>query len=78
VGLTDGNRALAGAKRKGAEAHQAEMPITACPYADKRNNYRNGNTFSRAFQNAWREGWLEQQASIDGARDYWAKRKAKR
>jgi hypothetical protein len=51
------NKAFQAAFRNGARARSEGRPRTACPYPDIRNDYRNGNTFSRAFRNAWHEGW---------------------
>ena len=60
------NKAFESAKQKGRDARRAGLPISACPYEDKRNNYRNGNTFSRAFMNAWIEGWRERGTAKTG------------
>ena len=51
------NRALAGAFRKGMAAHQNGQSITDCPYGDHRKP--DGRlSWSRSFQNAWRDGWF--------------------
>ena len=50
------NPALRGAYRKGYEAAQAGLSVTACPYQDKRK-WDGRLTWSRAFQSAWRDGW---------------------
>jgi hypothetical protein len=42
--------------KKGRDAALAGKPRSA-PYADKRNSYHNGNTFSRAFIRYWLEGY---------------------
>jgi len=50
------NKALVGAFRKGALAHQAGQPIEACPYSDKRKP--DGRlSWSRAFRSMWLDGW---------------------
>jgi ribosome modulation factor len=50
------NRALRGAFLKGAAAHLAGENLGACPYDDKRKP--SGRlSWSRAFRNAWRDGW---------------------
>jgi len=51
------NKAFQAAFRKGARARLEGRPRAACPYRDIRNHYRRGNTFSRAFRNAWHDGW---------------------
>lgn len=48
--------ALDGAYRKGIHARLNDEPITACPYEDKRK-WNGKLSWSRAFQNAWRDGW---------------------
>jgi len=53
-----GNRALEGAKRKGAMACKTGFNRRSCPYEDHRT-YRGAVTFSRAFIKAWLEGWDE-------------------
>lgn len=52
------NRALRGAYRKGLTAGLAGDPVAACPYKDKRK-WDGRLTWSRAFETAWRDGWLE-------------------
>jgi hypothetical protein len=47
---------LDSAYRKGLAARIADEPLTACPYKDKRK-WDGKLTWSRAFQNAWRDGW---------------------
>ena len=42
----------------GQRARQDGEPKSACPYPDKRTA-RGSVTFSRAFRNAWFEGWRE-------------------
>lgn len=60
------SRALWAARMKGLDAALAGEPITACPYEDKRKP--DGRlTFSRAFRNAWRDGWLEATANRESA-----------
>ncbi|WP_369805313.1 Rmf/CrpP family protein [Acidithiobacillus ferriphilus] len=55
---------MAGAFKKGADAHQNGQSITDCPYKDKRKE--DGRlTFSRAFVRAWHDGW--QWAAQQGA-----------
>lgn len=50
------NPALLGAFKKGAKACDAGLPITDCPYIDKRK--ADGRlSWSRAFIAAWRDGW---------------------
>jgi len=51
------NKAFLSAYHKGAAARLAGLPSSACPYEDIRNNYRRGNTFSRAFRHYWQYGW---------------------
>jgi hypothetical protein len=46
-----------GAYRKGQEARLRGEPLSACPYTDKRETYKNSVTYSRSFVRAWREGW---------------------
>lgn len=53
------NKVFEAAKQKGRDARCAGRPMSACPYEDKRNNYRNGTTFSRAFLRSWEDGWRE-------------------
>lgn len=41
----------------GARARANGLPLSACPYRD----YRKADgriTFSRAYRNAWRDGWM--------------------
>jgi len=50
------NRALRGAFLKGAAAFLSGELIGECPYQDKRKP--SGRlSWSRSFQNAWRDGW---------------------
>ena len=50
------NRAMRGAYLKGLHARLNDQPITDCPYRDIRKP--SGKlSWSRAFQNAWRDGW---------------------
>ena len=51
--------ALEGAERKGREAFLTGKPRSACPYKDKRQDYRNIVTWSRAFITAWHDGYDE-------------------
>jgi ribosome modulation factor len=56
------NRAIEGARGKGETARLRGWSRGACPYKDIRNrDRRNGRlnhvTFSRAFIQAWRNGW---------------------
>jgi hypothetical protein len=47
---------MRGAYKKGAMAAQEGLPLTACPYLDKRKP--DGRlSWSRAFRTAWRDGW---------------------
>ncbi|WP_367171471.1 Rmf/CrpP family protein [uncultured Thiobacillus sp.] len=46
---------LEGARRKGAEAAHAGLPVSACPYRDKRT-LSGRLSWSRSFRNAWLEG----------------------
>ncbi len=55
-GFEKWNRAWRGAYRKGYEASQAGLPVSACPYEDKRK-WDGRLTWSRAFQAAWCDGW---------------------
>lgn len=50
--------ALDGAYLKGLAAAVNDEPLNACPYKDKRK--ADGKlSWSRAFRNAWRDGWQE-------------------
>jgi hypothetical protein len=50
------NKAIRGAFRKGAIAHRAGLPQSACPYGDKRKP--DGRlSWSRSFISAWQDGW---------------------
>lgn len=50
------SRPLWSAWLKGLDAGLAGLPADSCPYKDKRKS--DGRlTFSRAFRNAWRDGW---------------------
>lgn len=51
------NRALEGAYYKGIYAALAGEPQSSCPYLDKRKP-SGLLSWSRAFQNAWRDGWV--------------------
>ncbi|WP_363928370.1 Rmf/CrpP family protein [Thiobacillus sp.] len=46
---------LEGARRKGADAANAGLPASACPYRDKRT-LSGRLSWSRAFRNAWLQG----------------------
>jgi ribosome modulation factor len=46
---------IEGARKKGAEAAKAGLPVTACPYEDRRTS-KGRQTWARAFRNAWLEG----------------------
>lgn len=60
------NPAMRGAFLKGAAAHMGGEDIGACPYADKRKP--SGRlSWSRAFQNAWRDGWEYARADREDA-----------
>ena len=50
------NRAMRGAFLKGAAASLENLPISDCPYDDKRK-LSGSLTWSRAFISAWRDGW---------------------
>jgi len=51
------NRAWQGAFKKGVKAHQGGLPLSACPYKDKRKP--DGRlSWSRAFIAVWRDGWM--------------------
>lgn len=71
--------ALDGAYLKGVHARLAGEPLNACPYEDKRKP--NGRlSWSRAFRNAWRDGWEyaehdRAQALITAAHEKHAKRR---
>jgi len=57
---------LDGAYRKGLAANISGDPITSCPYEDKRKP--SGKlSWSRAFQNAWRDGWQHAQHNREDA-----------
>jgi len=56
-----GNRAFAGAYRKGREAYIAGVLVDECPYSDHRK-ISGKLTWSRAFRTAWRDGWQDAQA----------------
>jgi hypothetical protein len=50
------NKAMLGAFKKGLVAHQDGLPLTACPYGDRRKS--DGRlSWSRSFIAAWRDGW---------------------
>jgi len=56
---------MRGAYQKGRNAFADGVPITACPYNDKRKD--DGRlTWSRAFRSAWVDGWREAQQERDG------------
>lgn len=56
MNLNGVNRALKGAIRKGIMAGLLGEPLSSCPYADKRKP--SGKlSWSRSFQNGWRDGW---------------------
>jgi hypothetical protein len=60
---------MAGAFKKGMAAHQNGQSIMDCPYKDHRKP--SGKlSWSRAFQNAWRDGWnwAAQQGAATGGR----------
>lgn len=58
------NRALLGAIRKGIAAREAGLPETACPYTDKRKT--SGRlSWSRAFRNAWHDGYTGRLTRLD-------------
>ena len=63
------NKAILAAMRKGRHARIEGKP-RVCPYPDKTTDYRNSVTFSRAFRNAWFEGY-------DKAFDDWTAMKAR-
>lgn len=44
------------AKRKGQQAFLDGIPVSACPYRDKRTD-RGAVTWSRAYRSAWLAGW---------------------
>lgn len=50
------NPAWRGAFKKGIQAHRDGLPLSACPYKDKRKP--DGRlSWSRAFITAWCDGW---------------------
>jgi len=51
-------RAFLSAYMKGRRA--AKENVMQCPYYDISTSYRNGVTFSRAFQNYWLEGHADE------------------
>ena len=54
------NKALLGSYKKGVLACRNGLPITACPYRDKRTP--NGRlSWSRSFITAWRDGWRDEE-----------------
>lgn len=56
--ITTKRTPIDGARRKGGEAARQGLPLSACPYADKRSN--SGRlTWSRAFRSAWFDGYRE-------------------
>lgn len=58
------NPAMRGAYLKGAKAAEARRGYNACPYKDKRKP--NGLlTWSRAFQNAWLNGYDDYRTQED-------------
>jgi hypothetical protein len=55
------NRAFESARRKGAQAYLDGMNISDCPYHDKMVGRRfNVISYSRAFRNAWADGFIEE------------------
>ena len=50
------NKAMRAAFVKGATASTMDIPITECPYRDRRKQ-SGGLTWSRAFRAAWADGW---------------------
>lgn len=64
AGFEKWNPALRGAYRKGYEAASAGLPITACPYEDKRRP-SGGLSWSRSFISAWCDGWRDSQRHRD-------------
>jgi ribosome modulation factor len=52
------NRAMQGAYKKGVLAFREGVPLSGCPYQDKRKP--SGRlSWSRAFESAWRDGWRD-------------------
>ena len=52
-----------GAEEKGRQAARDGLPITACPYKDKRKP--SGKlSWSRAYRNAWRMGWQTERINL--------------
>lgn len=49
---------LDAATEKGRAAYASGLPESSCPYPDKRQE-TGRLTFSRAFRNAWRDGYRE-------------------
>ena len=79
--MTKRKTALDGAYLKGIHARLEGAAITDCPYKDKRK-WNGRLTWSRAFENAWRDGWEyadkdRQQALITVAHSKHARRKRK-
>lgn len=58
------NKAFLAAYNKGRTAFEKMGDLAVCPYADKRGNYRNNTTFSRAFQNYWHEGFQDKKNKL--------------
>jgi hypothetical protein len=50
------NKAIFSAFKKGIAANQSGLPLTSCPYRDKRKPDQR-LTWSRAFVSAWANGW---------------------
>lgn len=57
------NKAVEGARVKGALARRAGKPERACPYGDERT-HTGSVTFSRAFLRAWLDGWRTADADL--------------
>lgn len=72
-GFEKWNPALRGAYRKGVKASAQGIPLSACPYQDKRKP--GGQlTWSRAFIAAWCDGWTDFKAQQDPVDQYYADR----
>lgn len=59
------NRAHRGAYKKGVAAFHAGAQYRDCPYEDKRKP-SGLLSWSRAFINSWREGWLDARQQSKG------------
>jgi len=58
------NKTFLSAYKKGRKAFLENGTKAICPYLDKRGEYRNNITFSRAFQKYWYEGFEDEKANL--------------